>query len=367
MKKFLAMALCAIMVFGMTACGAKEDPAAPAPAPAPAASAASSAAGSATDAVPGSYRETLTDPSSKKPLCMATGSSSGVWYILGGGIANAINTNSTWFTVTNEAASGGGENLRNLQDGNIEVCMLNCDMGYYFYTSTDSYEGAGSDQLRSLFSMPASAMHVVTRANSGITSVADLKGKRVAVGLAGSGYESFASKVIANAGLSYDDMTVQMVNPSQMPEALQNDQVDAFFFPVQLPASALTELALNTDIAFIELDDAFVEQYQSTYVGYVPYVIPAGTYKGQDKDISTLATGQFVATLADTLTEDEVYVLMCDIFDNREEWLSAHNTAQEVREDNIGGLIVPMHAGAYKFYTERGIEVPENLIPAEAK
>ena len=167
--------------------------------------------------------------------------------------------------------------------------------------------------------------------------------------------------------MTYDDMTVQMINPSQMSEALQNDQVDAFFFPVQLPSSAITELALNTDLSIVPLDDAFVDKYQSTYVGYVTYTIPAGTYKNQTEDIQTLATGQFVATLADTLSEDEAYVLMCDIFDNRDEWLSAHNTAQEVTVDNIGSLIVPMHAGAYKFYVERGVDVPEALIPPEAK
>lgn len=90
----------------------------------------------------GTYLDTLTPPSTKRALCLGTGSSSGVWYILGGGIANAINLNSKWFTVTNEAASGGGENLRNLQDENIDIAMLNCDMGYYYYTSTDTYEGA---------------------------------------------------------------------------------------------------------------------------------------------------------------------------------------------------------------------------------
>lgn len=136
---------------------------------------------------------------------------------------------------------------------------------------------------------------------------------------------------------------------------------------MQLPSSAITELALNTDLSIVPLDDAFVDKYQSTYVGYVTYTIPAGTYKNQTEDIQTLATGQFVATLADTLSEDEAYVLMCDIFDNRDEWLSAHNTAQEVTVDNIGSLIVPMHAGAYKFYVERGVDVPEALIPPEAK
>lgn len=282
-------------------------------------------------------------------------------------MGNSVNTHSQWFSVTCEASSGGGENLRNLQDGVIDLAMLNCDMGYFFYTSTDTYAGAGSDQLRSLFAMPSASMHIVARADSNINSIADIKGKRVAVGLAGSGYESFANKVITNAGLTYDDMTVQMINPSQMPEALQNNQVDVFFFPINTPGSSITELALNTDIKLIGLDESFIDQYQSSYVGYIENTIPAGTYKGQEQEIKTLATGQFACTLADSLTEDEAYVLMCDIFDNRDEWLGAHYTTQEITYDNLTSLIVPLHAGACRYLAENGVSVPDELIPPEAK
>lgn len=363
MKRITVAVLCACMLFSLTACSSTT----PDPGSASTPEASTSTPEVSTPVPDGRYLDTLTAPANKRALCMGTASSSGTWYILGGAMANSINSHSDWFTITSEASSGGGENLRNMQDEVIDIAMLNSDMGYFFYTSTDSYTGAGSDQLRSLLALPSAAMHVVTRADSDINSVADIEGKRVAVGLAGSGYESFANKVISNAGLTYDDITVQMINPSQMAEALQNNQVDAFFWPLQLPASSITELALNTDIKFISLDDAFREKYQSTYVGYVEYIIPAGTYKGQTEEIKTLATGQFVSTLADSLTEDEAYVLMCNIFDNRDEWVTAHNTAQEVRLDNIASLIVPLHAGAYKFLVEEGVELPENLIPPEAK
>lgn len=356
------------MLLSLAACGTKQADAPSTPTPAaPASSAATSIPAQSEQPSDGRYLDSLTAPSSKRALCLGTASSSGTWYIIGGAMCNSVNSHSDWFSVTCEASSGGGENLRNLQDEVIDLAMLNCDMGYFFYTSTDSYAGAGSDKLRSLFAMPSASMHIVARADSGINSIADIKGKRIAVGLAGSGYESFASKIVANAGLTYNDMTVQMINPSQMPEALQNNQVDAFFFPVNTPGSSITELALNTNIKIISLDDSFIDKYQSTYVGYIENVIPAGTYKGQTEDIKTLATGQFACTLADSLTEDEAYVLMCNIFDNRDEWLSAHYTTKEINYDNVDSLIVPVHAGVYKFLVENGVDVPENLIPPEAK
>lgn len=360
-RRIFALFLGSALTLGLAACGQS-----PAPVQSSSGSSSSTSSGSAPVS-DGTYLSTLTPPSSKKPLCIGTGSSSGAWYIIGGGIANAINLNSDWFTITNEAASGGGENLRNLEEGNLELVMLNCDMGYYYYTSTDTYTGAGSDTLRSLIALPSSAMHIVVKAGAGIESIQDLKGRSIAVGTAGSGYESFASKVIASAGMSYDDMNVQMINPSQMADAMKNGQIDAFFYPVQSPGSAITELALSTDVEFLSLSSDFTDNFLDEYVGYVSYTIPAGTYSGQDADVTTLATGQFIATDREALTADEVYVLMRDIFDNRDEWVVSHATCNEITDTNIGSLIVPLHAGAVKFYTERGVEIPESLLPPEAE
>jgi len=360
-SKLFAITLCVAMTLSLIACGGTQKPASSPPATSTPSQSASSGNNE------GTYLDQLSKPAAKNALCIGSGSSSGVWYIVGGGIANAINQNSDWFTVTSEAASGGGENLRNLQEGNIEIAMLNCDMGYYFYTSTGSYEGAGSDQLRALFSMPASTMHLVVRAGSGIQSIEDLKGKSVAVGTAGSGYELFASKLVECAGLTYDDMKIQMINPSQMPDVMKDGQIDAFFFPVQVPGSAITELALSFNLEILSFSPEFIEKFLSEYVGYVRYTIPAGTYSGQNADIETVATGQFSATLIDTLTEDEVYVLMRDIFDNREGWVTSHSSCVEMTETNLDSIIIPLHAGAVKFYEERGVEIPENLIPPESK
>ena len=318
-------------------------------------------------AAPNDYLATLEAPAVKKALSVGTASSSGVWYIIGGGIANAVNLNSKWFTITSEAASGGGENLRNMKEGNIELAMLNSDMGHYFYTSTGNYQGAGDDRLRSLIALPSSTMHIVAKPGSGISTLQDLKGKRVAVGTAGSGYESFAKSLINCAGMTYDDMKVQMINPSQFSDAMKNDQIDAFFFPVQTPGSSITELTVGTNVDILSLPTEFTDKFFNEYVGYVQYTIPAGTYNGQEQDVNTVATGQFVSTFSDTMTSDEIYVLLCDIFNNRNDWGNVHVSCGEVVDTNIGSLIIPLHAGAVKFYTERGVKIPEALIPAEAK
>lgn len=171
LRRFLALAVSMALAASLVACGS----------------------GSGTESG-GSTAGSTPSSGEKRALCMGTGSSSGAWYIIGGGISNAVNLNSSQFTITNEASSGGGENLRNLQEGNVDIVMLNCDMGYFYYTSTDSYEGAGSDTLRSMIAMPSSPMHIVVKAGSGIDSLDDLKGKSIAVGTAAAAMNRLPAK-----------------------------------------------------------------------------------------------------------------------------------------------------------------------------
>lgn len=363
MKRVITLILSLLMIFTLAACGEKEQNSPPPAEPAVPSASTSAPAPEAS----GKYLDTLTPPASKRALCFGAASTAGTWYVLGGGIGNAINNHSDWFTATCEASSGTGENLRNLQDGAIDFACCNSDLAYFFYSSTDTYTGAGNDQLRTFFALPVAAMHIIARADSGIESIEDIRGKRVAVGPAGSGYESFASKCIENAGMTYDDMDLIMINVNQVPEALQNNQIDVAFWPINLPGTPLVELALNTDVKFIGFDEDFINKFSSTYTGYERTIIPGGLYKGADEDIVTLGTSQCFATLADNFTEDEAYVFMCDVFDHRDEWVVSHSAAEAVTFDNIGGLIVPLHAGAVRYLEENGVTVPDALIPPEAK
>ena len=349
MKKVLVIVLCLMMMLQIAACGsaAPEQP----------------QTGEPVENVEAA------DPAvgEKRALTLGAGSSSAVWYIIGGGIGNVINSKSEHFTLTTEAAAGSAENLRNLVEGNLDLGMVIGDVAGSFYASTGDYEGAGDDSLRSLITLPCSAMHIVVDADSDIQTVSDLKGKNVAVGTAGSGYEVFARAVINSAGLTYDDMKIQMINFNQMGEALQNGQIEAFLVPIQCPASAITELAISVDIRFIPIEQAVIDAVLANYSGYIQDVIPAGTYKNQDEEITTLSSQQFICCLRDSFTEEEMYNLMCEIFDNYDEWCGVHVKCAEMGETNISGLSVPVHVGALKFYTERGVEIPDNIIPPEAK
>ena len=372
MKKLTALLLCVVMFCSIIACGSQGTASSSTQ---PAAAQASSPTNAPAETVTSStsdpnvlYLDTLTPPATKRALTVGTGSSSGEVYILGGALSSALNIHSKWFTLTNEAASGGNENLRNMKDSIIDMGMMNCDNGYEFYTSTGTFaESGGDDSLRSMIVLPPSPMHIVVRAGSGIQSIDDLRGKHVGFGTVGTGYEAFAKRVFTCAGLTYEDMDAQNMSVNQFADAMKNGQIDAFFFPVQAPSGTITELAISLDIEILTLDDAFIEKYISENLGYVSATIAAGTYKGQTEEIKTVATSRFAPVLRDNFTEDEAYVFLHDIFDNRDEWVNVIPSAAYITATNITGLIVPLHAGAVRFYRENGVDIPDELIPPEAK
>ncbi len=360
MKKrntFVALALCIAMTLGLVGCSSSSESTT---------ASTTTTTGTTTTTTTGDTTESVTSTLVERKLSMGTGSSSGAWFILGGGIGNVVTMESDYFEIVAEVSSGGTENLRNLADDITDLCMLNNDYAYYYYTSTDIYDGVGSDQLRSLITLPPSTMHVVVSDSSGITCMADLVGKKVAVGTAGSGYESFACKLIESCGMTYDDMTVQMVAVSQMPDLMKNGQIDAFFLPVQDVSGTLTDLLMSANAHMISLTDDIVDNFLNETMGYVPNTIPAGTYPGQDTEIITAATGQCIVTLAENFTEEEMYTLMHDIFDNSDDWINIHESASQITLEASDTLPIPLHSGAYKFYVEAGVDVADELVPPEA-
>ena len=375
MKKLTSFLLCVVMLCSLIACSSQkaqstnaQNPTAATQQTTVSSDTSSNSTAEKAEASSGLYLDSLTPPASKRALTVGTGSSSGEVYILGGAMANSLNIHSSWFTLTNEAASGGNENLRNMKDGIIDMGMMNCDNGYEFYTSTGTFaESGGDDSLRSMIVLPPSPMHIVVRAGSGIKSIEDLRGKHVGFGTVGTGYEAFAKRVVECAGMTYADMDAQMMSVNQFADAMKNGQIDAFFFPVQAPSGTITELAISLDVEILSLSDDFIQKYISENMGYVSATIAANSYKGQTTELKTVATSRFAPVLRDNFTEDEAYVFLHDIFDNRDEWVNVYSSASYITPTNITGLIVPLHAGAVRFYRENGVEIPEELIPPEAK
>lgn len=190
---------------------------------------------------------------------------------------------------------------------------------------------------------------------SSITSIEDLRGKRVSVGDIGSGCEFNARQILDVYGMSFDDIQVNNLSFGDSATALKDDKIDAFFCVAGAPTTAVVELATSNAINVLEIDDEHAEKLIADYPFYTKFNVPGGAYKGVDSDVQTVAV---VATyiVSNDLDEKIVYEMTKALFENADEIAAAHPKGAELNpEYSVSGISIPMHPGALKYYKEIGV------------
>jgi TRAP transporter TAXI family solute receptor len=304
----------------------------------------------------------------KIKLALGSAASTGATYSICGSIANTVCEYSEKVHLTSEVSGGTSENIRNLKNGIIEFGIINTDNAYYFWSKTGPYAARGSDKLRGVWLMFPYVMHVVVPANANIHSIDDLRGKRVALGTAGSGYESFARTVLKAYDMTYDDVEEMLISPTQMVDALKDGNVDAFFLPINVPVGSITDLTMAMDIRLLPIDEKRMQKLKEINKAFTPYTIPANTYKGQQQPVTAPSQKGMIVSFADKVGDDEVYEVVRNMWEHRDMWKDTHSTcAYMTLETALTGMPIPLHSGAYRYYKEKGLAIPEDLVPPEAK
>ena len=199
---------------------------------------------------------------------------------------------------------------------------------------------------------------IIATKESGIKTVADLKGKRVSVGDAGSGVEFNAKQILEAYGIDMDkDIEKQNLGFDASADALKDGKIDAFFCVAGIPTTAITTLALNNEIEVVEVEDDKFEELASKYGFYTKQIVPAGTYTGVDEDKQTVAV---MATyiVDNDLSEETVYNMTKAMFENKDAIIAVHKKGEELDVNKaIEGIPaeVPLHPGAAKYYKEVGV------------
>lgn len=341
MKKLFSMVLTGILAVSMLgACGKLED--------VPAATTSGSAnAQAAAGTSSGSGRE----------LVLGTGGTTGTYYAVGGVMSTVLNPlmKNAHLTVTSTGASKA--NIQLIADGEADLAIVQNDVMYYAYTGTDLFKDEGKyDSFSSVAGLYDETIQIVT-CNKDIKTVADLKGKTVSVGDAGSGTEFNAKQILEAYGLSFNDIKVVNASFGDSADSLKDAKIDAAFVVAGAPTTAVVDLATAKDVNLVQLDDDHIKTLQGTYNFYTKTTIPAGTYKGVDADVTTVSVR---ATLiaSNKASEDEIYELLKSMFDNKETLAQGHAKFEALnKEDAVKGISVPFHAGAKKYYKEIGINV----------
>ena len=287
-------------------------------------------------------------------LRFVTGGESGTYYAFGSVIAQHA-TNNTDVSVTGLVGNGSKSNVEELADGNAELAFCQSDVMAYAYNGTNLFKSK-MEGFSTVAALYMEQVQIVTT-NPAIKTVADLAGKSVSIGAPGSGVYFNAIDVLGAYGLTEDDIKPTYQSFGDSADALKNGQIDAAFIVAGAPTTAIMDLSTTKAAYLVSLDDAHIDELLAASPYYTKHVIPAGTYNGQDEDVTTVAVGAVILA-RDDVSEDAIYALTADIFDNAPDLISSHAKYGELSTE-FGASItsVPYHPGAAKYFAEKGFDV----------
>jgi len=296
-------------------------------------------------------------------LSIATGGTGGVYYPMGGGLAEIINNHVEGYSATAEVTGASVENMGLIATGDADLAIGLADTVSQGYTGTGRFDGQQLPMIRALASLYANVIHIVALDDSGITSLEDLRGKRVSIGAPGSGTEVNANTILQANGISYDDLDEQRLNFNETADALANGDIDAGFWSVGAPTSSLLNLATTQDIVILALSQAELDAAIAADSTFAQTIIAGGTYNGVDEDIAVLGIPN-VLTVSSEMSDEVAYEVTKAMFENIADLQAVHPAANETTvEFTVSATPVPLHPGAIRYYEETGVTLPDNLRP----
>ncbi|CAG0974198.1 hypothetical protein BURK1_01387 [Burkholderiales bacterium] len=291
-------------------------------------------------------------------ISITTGGTGGVYYPLGGGMANILSKYVPGMHVTAEVTGGSVDNLKLLQAGKSEVAFSMVDAAWAGYKGQDKFKDAPVS-ARTLMVLYPNRMQIVTVEGSGISRLSDLKGKRVSTGSPGSGVEVMALRVLDAMGIDpKNDIKQERLGAAESVNAIKDRKIDAFFWVGGVPTAAITDLAATPGLKAKLLDHAEAITSMNAKYGplYVKGVIPANSYAGQDKAVENIDVWN-VLVVSDKMSDDMAYRIVRTLMEKKPELVAVHKEAQNIDlKYQALGSPLPWHPGARKYFEEQGIK-----------
>lgn len=292
----------------------------------------------------------------ERRLVIATASTGGTWYPLGGGVANLITKYIPNTSATAKPSGASVENIRNVGAGRVDLAIVMPDAAYFAFKGEADFKADKKyDNLRALFATYPIEAYFYTVEKTGIKSFSDLKGRKVAVGAAGSGTEVFNRMVLEMHGLTYEHIKPQFLSAPEATEALKDGTVDAAMYLLGTPAPTLMELATQRKIVFINLEPDKAKAFCEKYPFYSPTTVKAGTYKDQSSDFHTVNYyGIFICNK--DMEERLAYDILKAVFEHKDELDQIHVAFKDIKlQDAAKSVAIPFHPGAERFLREKGV------------
>jgi uncharacterized protein len=283
-----------------------------------------------------------------------TGGTSGVYYPLGVAIGKIYSDKIPGVKTQVQATKASVENLILLQQGRGEIAFA---LGDSLKAAWEGDQEAGFktrlDRLRTIGAIYPNFIQIVATADSGIKTLADLRGKSLSVGAPKSGTELNSRAILAAAGLSYKDLgKVEYLPFAESVDLMKNRQLDATLQSAGLGVASLKDLSTATEITMVPVPRAVVDRIGPPFV---PAMIPANTYTGQDKDVPTAAVINYLVT-SSAVSDDLAYQMTRLVFESLPELANSHVAGKDIRLETAAiGSSVPLHPGAIRYYKEKGL------------
>ncbi|WP_176250391.1 MULTISPECIES: TAXI family TRAP transporter solute-binding subunit [unclassified Sulfitobacter] len=294
----------------------------------------------------------------EKFITIGTGGQTGVYFVVGQSICRLVNRDSATTGLKCTAPSTGGSiaNINAIKAGDMDMGVAQSDWQFHAYNGSSQFEGDKFDKERAVFSVHSEPFTVIARADAGIESFDDLKGKRVNVGNPGSGQLATMEVVLAAKGWTMDDFALASeLKPAEQAAALGDNKVDAIIYTVGHPNGSIQEAVSTVDAKLVPVQGEAIDKLVADNPFYAYASIPGGMYKGTDSDVKTFGVKATFVTSSD-VADDVVYEVVKAVFDNFDRFKKLHPAFENLKEEEMitDGLSAPLHDGAVKYYKERG-------------
>jgi uncharacterized protein len=294
----------------------------------------------------------------QRTMSIGTGGTGGVYYPLGGAVANVLSKSLPNVQATAEVTGGSIDNLKLIASGQSEMAFTMADAALDAMQGQDKFKG-GKVPLQALLVVYPNRMHVVTVEGTGIEKMADLKGKRVSTGSPGGATEVMAFRVIEAAGLDRDkDMTRERLGAAESVNAIKDHRIDAFFWVGGIPTAAVTDLAATPGMKMKLIDHADAVEKMNAKYGklYTASKIKAGSYPGTGKDNAVAEVWNLIVA-GDKMSNDDAYTIVKTLVEKKADIVAVHKEAESFSLNNQvqDRSPIPFHPGALKYFKEKGV------------
>lgn len=296
----------------------------------------------------------------QKFVTIGTGGVTGVYYPTGGAICRLVNKGKKEHGIRCSVESTGGSvyNLNAIAGGELDMGVAQSDVQFQAYNGTGKFEKAGANaKVRAVFSVHPEPFNLVARADSGIKSFTDLKGKRVNIGNPGSGQRNTMEAVMGKFGWTKDDFKLASeLKAAEQSAALCDNKVDAIVYVVGVPNGSIKEATTACDAVMVNVQGKEIDGLISEFPYYSAATIPGGTYRGTDADTSTFGVRATFVSSTD-VPEEVIYQVTKAVFENMDSFKKMHPAFANLKKERMikAGLSAPLHDGAVKYYKEAGL------------